>query len=78
MDVHDSEKARKDSAKPESLYKDVPLIAEERKIGKDESSDKSFDMDKLEEAVMNDDINKFKKLKMSTNQIIEYNYEVTG
>ena len=35
-------------------------------------------MDKLEEAVMNDDIIKFKKLRMSTNQIIEYNYEVTG
>ena len=37
MDVHNSEKglARQNSAKIESVYKDVPEIAEEHKIHKD-------------------------------------------
>jgi hypothetical protein len=38
MDVHDSEKARKDLDKPEILFKDVPEILEDSKIGKDENS----------------------------------------
>ena len=83
-----AERARGNSAKNESAYKDVPHVEEELKIGEDGNEIIGhrnraitfgiYDAEKVEEAVMHDDVAKFQKLNLSAKQILDFNYEISG
>ena len=63
------------AVKNESAYREVPQIPQEQRIDEDETliagkrnrgvSMENQDVEKVEEAVMNDDVIKFKKLNMT-------------
>ena len=81
-------RGRDNSTKTESVYREVPEIAEERKVNEHEDQNGRkrkravtfgmLDAEKVEEAVMNDDIAKFRSLNMTLFQILEFNYEISG